>query len=326
MIKRRLGRSDLQVAPLAFGGNIFGWTASEEVSFKLLDGFVDAGLNLIDTADVYSVWAPGHTGGESETIIGRWLKRSGKRDAVLIATKVGMNMSADLGPKSLSRKYIIDSVDGSLKRLQIDCIDLYQAHIDDPGMALDETLEAFTQLIRQGKVRAIGASNYKAERLSEALRVSEQRGLARFESLQPEYNLYDRVDFEQQLEPLCLKNELGVITYFSLARGFLSGKYRSVADLGKSQRGEGIKKYLNERGFRIVSALEEVAREHEATPAQVALAWLIARPSVTAPIASATNIEQLSDLVAAARLQLDAEAVRLLDEASEYAAAGATSS
>lgn len=319
MIKRRLGYSDLHVAPLAFGGNVFGWTTSEEISFKLLDGFVDAGLNLIDTADIYSVWAPGNNGGESETIIGRWLKRSGKRDAVLIATKVGMNMSADLGSKSLSRKHISESIEASLRRLQIDCIDLYQAHIDDPNTELYETLDAFTQLIKQGKVRAIGASNYTPERLAESLRVSEQNGLARYESLQPEYNLYDRAAFEEQLEPLCAQKGAGVITYFSLARGFLSGKYRSAADLGKSRRGEGIKKYLNERGFRILDALDRVAREHKATPAQVALAWLMARPSVTAPIASATTIDQLDELIASTRLQLDASAMNVLNEASDYA-------
>jgi aryl-alcohol dehydrogenase-like predicted oxidoreductase len=318
MNKRRLGRSELHVAPLAFGGNVFGWTADETASFKLLDAFVDQGFDLVDTADVYSAWAPGNQGGESETILGKWLKRSGARDRIVLATKCGMNMGPTLGKKSLSKKYIFRAVDDSLKRLQVDHIDLYQAHIDDPDTPLEETLDAYTQLIKQGKVRFIGASNYKAERLSESLRISEQNKLARFECLQPEYNLYDRQDYEQSLEPVCSKNELGVITYFSLARGFLSGKYRSVEDLGKSPRGEGVKKYLNDRGTRILSALDKVSKELKSTPTRVALAWIIARPSVTAPIASATTVDQLRDLIESTKLALDKSHIEILNQASEY--------
>ena len=320
---RKIGKSDLHVAPLSFGCNVFGWTADEETSFRLLDRFIDAGLNLIDTADVYPVWHPGTQGGESETIIGRWLKQSGKRDKVIVATKVGMKMSSDLGLESLSRDYIFKSVEDSLKRLQIDTIDLYQAHIDDPNTPLEETLDAFSQLIAQGKVRAIGASNYKTERLEAALTVSKDNGFARYNCLQPEYNLYERSGFESALEPLCLKEEVGVITYFSLARGFLSGKYRSQSDLSASPRGEGVKKYMNDRGFRIIDALHEVAKNHNSKPAQIALAWLIAKPSVTAPIASATRLEQLEDMIQATKVDLSDDEVNLLDKASEYEAAPA---
>ncbi|MBX9669401.1 MAG: aldo/keto reductase [Candidatus Obscuribacterales bacterium] len=318
MEHRKIGNSTLTVAPLAFGCNVFGWTADEPTAFKLLDEFVDAGLNLIDTADVYPVWHPGCSGGESEAIIGRWLKKSGKRDRVVVATKVGMKMDPSLGVGSLRRDYIVSSVEQSLQRLQIDSIDLYQAHIDDPNTPLEETLGAFTDLAKQGKVKAVGASNYKVERLEAALEVSRSHGLIRYESLQPEYNLYDREGYESELEILCKRENLGVITFFSLARGFLSGKYRSADDLGKSARGDGVKKYLNERGFRIVDALHTVANDLGCNPAQVALAWVAARPTVTAPIASATSIEQLQDLVAAAKLRLSASAVRLLDEASAY--------
>jgi aryl-alcohol dehydrogenase-like predicted oxidoreductase len=314
MEKRKIGKSTLETAPLAFGGNIFGWTVDEATAFKLLDAFVAEGFNLIDTADIYSTWVPGNKGGESETIIGSWLCRSGNRDKVLIATKVGMEM----GPEKtgLSRKYIVRAAEDSLKRLQTNHIDLYQSHKDDPNAPLDETLEAFSQLIKQGKVRAIGASNYEAPRLKEALEVSGRHGYARYECLQPWYNLFDRAKFEAELEPLCLKEKIGVISYYSLASGFLTGKYRSEADLTKSQRGGGIKKYLNERGFRILKALDEVASEHKATPAQVALAWLIARPSVTAPIASATTLEQLNELVGATKLKLSAASIEKLNQAS----------
>ena len=316
MEKRRLGNSGLEIAPLAFGGNVFGWTADEPTSFKLLDAFVEAGLNLIDTADVYSRWVPGNQGGESETVIGNWLRRSGKRDRVIVATKVGMEMAPDR--KGLSRDHILRSAEDSLRRLQVDTIDLYQAHQDDPNTLLDETLEAFARLIEQGKVRAIGASNYTAARLAEALRVSRERGLPRYESLQPNYNLYDRADYERELEPFCLENGLGVISYFSLAKGFLSGKYRSEADLSKSPRGQGVKRYLDERGFRILRALDEVSEQYGSTPARVALAWLIARPSITAPIASATSLEQLDDLIEATRLTLDQAAIEKLNQASAY--------
>jgi aryl-alcohol dehydrogenase-like predicted oxidoreductase len=315
MKRRRLGNSELEIATLAFGGNVFGWTVDERTSFELLDAFVAAGFNLIDTADVYSAWVPGNKGGESETVIGKWLNRSGKREEVIIATKVGMEMR---GEKGLSKSYILRSAEDSLRRLQTDHIDLYQSHQDDPDTPLEETLEAYSELIRQGKVRVIGASNYNAERLGQSLLKSEQNGLPRYESLQPLYNLYDRAAFEAELGPLCLEKNVGVISYFSLAKGFLSGKYRSENDLSKSARGGGVKKYLNERGFRILDALAEVARRLETTPAQVAIAWLIARPGVTAPIASATSLDQLNDLIEATKLELDESSLRLLDEASAW--------
>ena len=314
MKKRKLGRSGLEVAPLAFGGNVFGWTIDESTSFRLLDAFVASGFNLIDTADVYSKWVPGNKGGESETILGNWLKRTGNRGKVLIATKVGMEMGPN--KKGLSRAYIMSSVEDSLRRLQTDYIDLYQAHQDDPNTPLEETLDAFAQLIQQGKVKAIGASNYSAERLSQALDVSERHGYPRYESLQPQYNLYDRADYETKLEPLCVKKELGVICYSSLASGFLTGKYRSEKDLSKSPRGQGIKKYLNDRGFRILRALDDVAAKYHSTPARIALAWLMARPSITAPIASATNLEQLNDLIEATKLELDQASIEILNQAS----------
>ncbi len=319
MKKRKLGESGLEVAPLAFGGNVFGWTVDEPTSFQLLDGFVGAGFDLIDTADIYSIWVPGNEGGDSETIIGKWMKRSGNRDQVVIATKVGMEMGAD--KKGLSKPYIIRAVEDSLRRLQTDYIDLYQSHEDDKETPLEETLSAFAQLIEQGKVRAIGASNYSAERLAQALEVSEQNGLPRYECLQPLYNLYDRAEYEQQLGPLCVENGLGVIPYYSLASGFLTGKYRSEADLAKSARGKDNKKYLNERGFRILAALDQVARQYDANPTRVALAWLIARPCITAPIASATSLEQLTDLIEATKLELDQAAIDLLNQASAYSEA-----
>jgi aryl-alcohol dehydrogenase-like predicted oxidoreductase len=315
---RPLGKSGIQVAPLCFGGNVFGWTLDEASSFKLLDAFVGAGFNFIDTADVYSKWAPGNKGGESETIIGKWMKQRGNRQKVIIATKVGMEMSPM--EKGLSRKYILAEVEKSLQRLQTDYIDLYQSHTDDETTPLEETLETYGQLMKQGKVRAIGASNYSAERLEQALAVSREKGLPRYESLQPLYNLYDRQQFEEKLEPLCLREKIGVISYFSLASGFLTGKYRSEADFAKSARGGGMKKYMNERGFRILKALDQVAAQHNATPARVALAWLIARPSITAPIASATTVEQLNELVEATRLKLTTSEIELLNRSSDYTA------
>lgn len=314
MKKRSLGNSGLEVAPLAFGGNIFGWTIGGATAFQLLDEFASSGFNLIDTADVYSKWVPGHQGGESETIIGNWLKRRGKRQNVLVATKVGIEMGPN--QKGLSKDYIMRSADNSLRRLQTDYIDLYQSHQDDPETPLAETLEAYGQLLKQGKVRAIGASNYKTGRLAEALNTSNSPGLARYESLQPLYNLYDRAVYEDELEPLCVRERLGVIPYYSLAAGFLTGKYRSEEDLTKSARGSTVKKYLNERGFRILDALDQVAAQYDSTAARVALAWLIARPSITAPIASATNLEQLNDLIEATKLELDQAAIELLNQAS----------
>ena len=316
MQKRKIGRSELEVAPLCLGGNVFGWTIDEAASFRILDAFVAAGLDFIDTADVYSRWAPGNRGGESETILGRWFKASGRRDAVVLATKVGMDMGD--GKVGLSKAYILRAVEDSLRRLQTDRIDLYQTHKDqDPNTAQEETLEAYDQLVKQGKVRVIGASNLTAARLSEALAISAARGLARYECLQPHYNLMEREGFEKDLEPLCLRESVGVIPYYSLASGFLTGKYRSEADLSKSAARSGnVKKYLNEKGLRVVRALEEVGAEVGARPASVALAWLIARPSVTAPIASATSVEQLDELVRAVSLDLPPDAIRRLDEAS----------
>lgn len=314
MEKRKIGRSGIAVAPLAFGGNVFGWTIDQATSFKLLDGFIDAGFNLIDTADVYSNWVPGNKGGESETIIGHWLKQAGKRDQVVIATKVGGEMSP--GKKGLSKAHIRQSVEESLRRLQTDYIDLYQSHYDDPATPLAETLATYGDLIKEGKIRAIGASNFSADRLTEALRVSEQHHLPRYECLQPEYNLYERNSYEKELEPICLENEIGVINYFALASGFLTGKYRSQADLAKSKRGHGNEKYLNERGFRILAALDEVAHQYQTDPASIAIAWLMARPGITAPIASASKPEQLQSFIKATTITLDTAAVALLDKAS----------
>ena len=312
---RPLGRSGLRVAPLCLGGNVFGWTADEAASFAVLDAALEAGLNFIDTADVYSVWVPGHRGGESETVIGKWLKRSGRRSEVVIATKVGMQMAADR--KGLSALHIARSVEESLQRLQTDHIDLYFSHSDDATVPLEETLGAYQQLIAAGKIRVIGASNYTAARVSEALEVSGKSALPRYEVLQPHYNLYARSDYESELEPLCLKQQIGVITYFALASGFLSGKYRTAADAAKSARGKGvIDKFLNPRGLKILAALDDVGKRHRASPASVALAWQIARPSITAPIASATSVEQLNELVAATRLQLDKADIEQLNAAS----------
>lgn len=313
MEKRRLGSSTLMVPPLVFGGNVFGWSADEATSFRLLDALAEHGLTAIDTADMYSTWAPGHQGGESEAIIGKWLAKRGGRERMVIMTKVGMPMPDG---KGLSAAWIKTSVDRSLKRLQTEVIDLYQAHQDDAETPLEETLGAFAELIAEGKVRAIGASNYTPERLREALEVSARLGLPRYESLQPHYNLAERAIFEDALGPLCLAEEIGVISYYSLASGFLTGKYRTAADTEGKARSGGVQKYLNERGFAIVAALQEQAQRLGATPAQVALAWLIARPEVTAPIASATSMAQLEDLVKAATLQLDAEAIAALNKVS----------
>ena len=314
--KRKLGDSGLEVGPLVLGGNVFGWTVNEAAASELLDHFVDAGFNMIDTADVYSRWIPGNHGGESETIIGKWLKHSGKRDRVLIATKSGLDMGN--GRKGLSRSHILRSADESLARLQTDYIDLYQSHTEDPETPLEETLAAYADLIKAGKVRAVGASNFKAETLRAAIEISRQKGLPRYESLQPLYNLYDRAQFEGEIESVCRQNNLGVIPYYSLASGFLTGKYRSEKDLGSRSRGSGVKKYLNPRGFRILAALDEVAKQYSATPAQISLAWLLAKPVISAPIASATSVKQLDELLGATRLGLDTAAVQKLDQASAY--------
>jgi aryl-alcohol dehydrogenase-like predicted oxidoreductase len=313
MQRRPLGRSPLSVAPLAFGGNVFGWSADEKRSFELLDAFVDAGFNLVDTADAYSAWVPGNRGGESETLIGKWLQRSGRRDEVVIATKVAKWAEHP----GLSPLNIRQAVEGSLRRLQTDHIDLYQAHEDDATVPLHETLGAFARLIEEGKVRAIGASNYGADRFEEALKVSKEHGLPRYESLQPEYNLVARAGYERELEPLARREDIGVIPYYALASGFLTGKYRSAADLAKSTaRGGAVKKYLDPRGLGVLAALDEVAAAHRATPAQVALAWLMARPGIAAPIASATSVEQLHELLGAAQLALSADEIAALDRAS----------
>ena len=312
---RPLGRSGLQVSPLCFGGNVFGWTVDEATSFRLLDAWLDAGFNFIDTADVYSAWAPGHVGGESETIIGKWLRASGKRNRVVLATKVGKPMGQ--GRQGLAPAYIRQAVEASLRRLQTDHIDLYQSHDDDASVPLEDTLGAFGELIAAGKVRAIGASNHSAARLAQALDVAERLKLARYECLQPLYNLCDRKVYEDALEQLCMRRGLGVINFYALAAGFLTGKYRSAQDAGKSARGPGTTaKYLNPRGLRILAALDQAAAQCGARPGQVALAWQMARPSITAPIASATSLEQLGELAAAARLKLDAATLAALDAAS----------
>jgi aryl-alcohol dehydrogenase-like predicted oxidoreductase len=312
---RTLGRSPLKVSPLCFGGNVFGWTADEATSFSLLDAWVDAGFNFIDTADVYSRWAPGHTGGESETVIGKWLKASRKRSKVIIATKVGNDMGD--GKVGLKAPYIRRAVEDSLRRLQTDCIDLYQSHKDDESTPVAETLQAFAQLVQAGKVRVIGASNFTAARLAESLETSHKQGLPRYESLQPLYNLYDRAVFEKDLQQLCVDQELGVMNYYALAAGFLTGKYRSAADASKSARGAmTVSKYLNERGLKILAALDKVSGATGATPGQVSIAWLLTRPAIAAPIASATSIAQLNDLVKATELKLDAAMIADLDRAS----------
>jgi len=316
MERRKLGRSALSVAPLAFGGNVFGWTVDEATCFKLLDAFVAGGFNLIDTADVYSKWVPGNQGGESETLIGKWLKQSGKREQIVIATKVG----GEMGPqqKGVSKAYITQAVEASLRRLQTDYIDLYQTHFDDERTPVEETLSTYAELIKAGKIRVIGASNMSPERLTLSLHNSEQYGYPRYETLQPEYNLYDRQKYEQTYAPVCAEEELSVLPYYSLASGFLTGKYRSKEDAGKSPRGEKALSYLNERGMRILAALDEVAAKYHTQVAGIAIAWLAQRPGIAAPIASATSVEQLDELMKAARLELDEEAVTVLDEASKY--------
>jgi len=315
MEKRQLGQSSLHVYPITFGGNVFGWTADEKTSFSLLDGFVGAGFNFIDTADVYSRWHPGNTGGESEVIIGNWLKARGGREKIVLATKLGIEMAP--GKKGLSRKYMMQAVEDSLRRLQTDYIDLYQSHRDDPETPIEETLSAYADLIKQGKVREIGASNFSAERMAESLKISTEKGLPRYQSLQPQYSLVERTEFEGPLEELCLREKVGVIGYYSLASGFLTGKYRSKADMEGRLRGARVEKYLNDYGFGVVAALDDVAKRYNVKPGQVAIAWLIARPSVTAPIASATNLDQLKELMGAAEITLDAAAIQQIDAASK---------
>ncbi|GET31591.1 NADP-dependent aryl-alcohol dehydrogenase [Prolixibacter bellariivorans] len=313
---KKLGNTDLQTAPIVFGGNVFGWTLNEKESFRILDEFVDAGFNTIDTANVYSRWVPGNEGGESETIIGKWMKERGNRDKVTVITKVGSDMGQ--GHRDLSEKHIMEAVEDSLRRLQTDAIDLYLSHWDDENTPVEETLGAYGKLIKAGKVRFIGASNLPPERLKESLNASMQNGLPRYEVFQPEYNLFDRQGFEEGVAPVCREEGLGVITYFSLAKGFLSGKYRSKDDLGKSVRGGGVEGYLNERGFRILKALDELAAKHEVSQAAVALAWLIHQPDVTAPIASATKSNHLKAFTEAMQMKPEPEDMQLLEKASAY--------
>lgn len=314
MQQRQLGRSGISVAPFAFGGNVFGWTADQAMSFRLLDAFVAAGFTLIDTADVYSRWATGHTGGESETIIGNWLAARGGRERVVIATKLGSDMGD--GKKGLSPAYMQRAVEDSLRRLRTDYIDLYQSHRDDPDTPVQQVLEGYQKLIEQGKVRAIGASNFTAARLSESLEASRKHGLPRYETLQPRYNLADRAEFEAELQPLCEREQIGVIPYYSLASGFLTGKYRKQEHLAGRARGAGAGRYVNEHGLRVLDALEKVATRLHHKPGQVAIAWLAARPAIAAPIASATNPTQLAELVAAPEITLDKQTIAELDRAS----------
>ncbi|HET7261887.1 MAG TPA: aldo/keto reductase [Casimicrobiaceae bacterium] len=314
MQRRKLGSTGFDVAPLAFGGNVFGWTADEPASFRLLDAFVGAGFNLIDTANSYSRWVPGHAGGESETVIGNWIARRGRHDDVIVATKVGSDVG--LGYRCLRRDCIMREAEASLRRLKVEAIDLYQSHWDDDKTPFEETLDAYARLIEQGKARAIGASNLTAPRLQEALDAGRRAGLPTYATLQPQYNLCVRNEFEGPLAELCIREGLGVISYFALAAGFLTGKYRSDADLAKSPRGAGVKKFLDARGMRILAALDRVSQRFGATPAQVSLAWLLSRPAVTAPIVSATSTDQLDEIVASTRLSLDDDALRELDEAS----------
>jgi aryl-alcohol dehydrogenase-like predicted oxidoreductase len=323
MQRIKLGKSDLEVPVICLGGNVYGWTVAEADAFRQLDSALEAGLNFIDTADVYSRWAPGHKGGESETILGKWfaqsIARGSKREEVILATKVGMDMGD--GKKGLKAAYIERAVEDSLRRLQTDYIDLYQAHKDDAETPLEETLGAFDKLVRAGKVRHAGASNYSGARLREALAVSKDNGLVSYVSLQPHYNLVERADFETDLLPVVQEHTLGVIPYFSLAAGFLTGKYRSQQDAEGAARGKMVGKYLNDWGFGVIAALDEVAKAHQSTPARVALAWLIAQPGVTAPIASATSEKHLTDLVEATKLTLDPASIEKLTEVSEPRAA-----
>ncbi len=315
MEKKILGKTDLNIAPIVFGGNVFGWTVDEQKSFKLIDRFIESGFNFIDTADVYSRWIPGNNGGESETIIGNWLKQHNKRHDVIIATKVGSDMG---GGKSLKKDFIINEVEHSLSRLQTDYVDLYFSHFDDESTPVEETLSAYETLIKEGKVRWIGASNFSPERLKESLRCSADKNLPQYQVYQPGYNLYDRAEYEQDYEAICTEHDLGVITYFSLASGFLTGKYRGEDDLNKSKRGGGVKKFLNDRGFKILKALDEVAAIHKTEPATIALAWLINRPSVTAPIASITDLSQMKPFFDAANLKLTTDEISILNKASSY--------
>jgi len=316
MEKRQLGNTDLEIYPIAFGGNVFGWTLDEKKSFEILNGFNDAGFNFIDTADVYSRWKPGNSGGESEKIIGKWMKEKKNRHDIILTTKVGSDMGD--GKKGLKKKYILQAVEDSLKRLKTDYLDLYQTHFDDESTPVLETLEAYDQLVKDGKIRWIGTSNMSPERIKESLETSAEKGLPSYETLQPHYNLYAREKYESEYETLALGHGLGVFTYFSLESGFLTGKYRTKEDLKKSPRGGDMDKYFDERGMKILDALDEIAKQENTTPAAVALAWLIQRPSVTAPIVSATSLEQLDSIIQAPELELDSDAIRFLTSQSAW--------
>lgn len=315
MQKRNLGKTGLEISPLTLGGDVFGWTIDEKKSFEVLDAWVASGFNFIDTADVYSAWVKGNKGGESETIIGNWMKKQGNRQNVIISTKLGSEMKP--GKKGLSKKYILEAAEASLHRLQTDFIDLYQSHWPDTETPHQESLEAFAQLLKEGKVRAIGASNFSAQQLTDSLEAGRKNGFPSYQTLQPLYNLYDRSGFENELEKTCLDNNIGVINYSALGTGFLTGKYRTEGDLSKSTRGPGVKKYLTARGLRILEALDQVAAIYNSAPASVSIAWLLTRPAVSAPIVSATSLHQLKDLSEAVELQLDKEAIELLNTASE---------
>ncbi len=314
MQKRELGKSGIYVAPISFGGNVFGWTVDKKQSFKILDAFAEAGFDFIDTADTYSWWVPGNVGTESETIIGEWLAQRNNRENIVISTKVGSQNNEH--PVNVSKEFIVKNVEGSLKRLKTDYIDLYQTHFDDENTPVEETLSAFQQLIKEGKVRAIGTSNMSPSRILESLAASEKEGLPRYQTLQPQYNLLERDSFENELQEIAEKNSMGVINYYSLASGFLTGKYRSKNDLNKSQRGGAVEKYLNEKGFKVLNALDKISEKHSTTPATISLAWLLARPNITAPIVSATSLKQLEAIIEAPKIRLDAEDMTMLNEVS----------
>lgn len=315
MNTKKLGNSGLDVSQLCFGGNVLGWTIDEKTSFAVLDAFFESGGTFIDTADVYSRWKPGNHGGESEAILGKWMKDRKNRHDLVVATKVGMEMGP--GKKGLSKDYIISAVEASLKRLQTDRIDLYISHTDDLETPLEETLHVYANLIKHGKIRVAGASNYNGKRLRKAIETSHHTTNPAYQSLQPQYNLYDRAEYERDLEPVCQEFNLGVTPYYSLASGFLTGKYRSEADLQKSARGGGVKKYLNERGIKILNALDRVGKEHRATPTSISLAWLMARPSITAPIVSATSVAQMKEIAASTAIRLDTPSLEFLNRESD---------
>lgn len=316
MKKRELGNSGLKVSPLTFGGNVFGWTIDKKESFKILDAFVDAGFDFIDTADTYSWWVPGNKGVESETIIGEWFSQRKNRDKIILSTKVGSQNNER--PKNISKNFILESVDQSLRRLKTDYIDLYQTHFDDEKTPVEETLSAYQQLIKEGKVRVIGTSNMSPARIRESLKASEKEGLPKYQTLQPLYNLMERKDYEKELREIVEENNMGVLSYSSLASGFLTGKYRSKDDLNKSQRGGGIEKYLNDKGFNVLKALDQISEKHGTTQAAISLAWLMAQPTITAPIVSATSLKQMESIIKAPQLKLDEEDIEVLNEVSDY--------